>query len=129
MPARVVLAATMGKILSKVFYYWLPAIFCGIFIFSVSSLPGKNIPEFFPYQDIVFHAGIYGVFALLISRLVKVYNPARTKIWQLLFVLGIIFVFALTDEFHQSFVPNRTASVLDIGIDCLGAVIAAFFYL
>jgi VanZ family protein len=29
---------------------------------------------------------------------------------------------ASADEFHQSFLPNRTASPLDVLIDCLGAV-------
>ncbi len=33
-------------------------------------------------------------------------------------------VFAASDEFHQSFVPTRTASVHDVMIDCTGALFA-----
>ena len=32
--------------------------------------------------------------------------------------------FAASDEFHQSFVPTRTASPRDVMIDCLGALFA-----
>lgn len=33
-------------------------------------------------------------------------------------------VYAALDEFHQSFVPSRTASPWDVMIDCIGAAIA-----
>lgn len=32
-------------------------------------------------------------------------------------------LYSLTDEFHQSFVPGRTASIMDCGIDTTGAVL------
>jgi VanZ family protein len=32
--------------------------------------------------------------------------------------------FAASDEFHQSFVPTRTASARDVMIDCIGALVA-----
>jgi len=32
-------------------------------------------------------------------------------------------IFAATDEFHQSFVPSRTASPNDVTIDAVGALI------
>jgi VanZ family protein len=33
-------------------------------------------------------------------------------------------MFAASDEFHQSFVPTRTATVHDVFIDCVGVAIA-----
>ena len=33
-------------------------------------------------------------------------------------------IFAITDEIHQSFVPNRGASPVDVMIDITGALIA-----
>ena len=33
------------------------------------------------------------------------------------------FLFAGLDEFHQSFVPSRTSSLGDVGIDCAGALL------
>lgn len=35
-------------------------------------------------------------------------------------------VYAATDELHQAFLPNRTGSVVDVGIDSIGALIALF---
>jgi len=32
-------------------------------------------------------------------------------------------IFAVTDEFHQSFVPSRTESPVDVMIDICGAVV------
>jgi len=43
----------------------------------------------------------------------------RTAIWAIV----IAGAYSLTDEFHQDFVPNRGASLMDCGIDTLGAVL------
>ena len=37
-------------------------------------------------------------------------------------ILGI-FLFSVSDEFHQSFVPGRTPSISDIGLDLIGMLI------
>ncbi len=37
--------------------------------------------------------------------------------------LIVVVVWAISDEFHQSLVPARTASALDVGIDTLGGII------
>jgi len=37
-------------------------------------------------------------------------------------VLLVCGVYAVSDEFHQSFVPSRTATARDVGIDAAGAV-------
>src|SRR4051794_1985893 len=34
----------------------------------------------------------------------------------------LIVLAGLIDEFHQSFVPSRTATIVDVGYDCLGGV-------
>ena len=39
--------------------------------------------------------------------------------------LLISILFAITDEFHQRFVPGRTSLVTDVLIDCFGASLAA----
>ena len=35
--------------------------------------------------------------------------------------LGVCCLYALSDEFHQSFVPGRNATLIDVGIDGIGA--------
>jgi hypothetical protein len=37
-----------------------------------------------------------------------------------------VFLYAASDEWHQSFVPGRTALFSDVLIDCAGAAIATF---
>ena len=34
-------------------------------------------------------------------------------------------LYGITDEFHQSFVAGRNASLLDVGFDALGSIMAA----
>jgi VanZ family protein len=36
-----------------------------------------------------------------------------------LILIGLV-LFAVSDEFHQSFVPGRTASLMDVGLDLIG---------
>jgi len=38
--------------------------------------------------------------------------------------LALIVVYALIDEYHQSFVPSRTASIFDSFIDIAGGLTA-----
>ena len=48
----------------------------------------------------------------------------RLPLWRpawVLQALGLAVLYALADEAHQAFVPNRTASLIDCGIDSLGA--------
>jgi VanZ family protein len=39
--------------------------------------------------------------------------------------LLISILFAISDEFHQRFVPGRTSLVTDVFVDCFGATVAA----
>ena len=69
----------------------------------------------FPGADKLFHAAEFAVFALLAWKAFR-----RRLAPALLATL----VFAALDEFHQSFVPTRDASVLDGLADAVGAVLA-----
>ncbi|MGA9371170.1 MAG: VanZ family protein, partial [Solirubrobacterales bacterium] len=42
-----------------------------------------------------------------------------------LWAVGISFVYACTDELHQTFVHGRTGTPRDVGIDAIGMAIAA----
>jgi VanZ family protein len=45
--------------------------------------------------------------------------------WAAFAVIGVV-LWALSDEFHQSFVPTRTASLGDVGFDAAGGILAQF---
>lgn len=80
------------------------------------------------------HLFEYAVLALLILRAIK--RPLRPASnswsWQRAGVaLLIAAAYAATDEWHQSFVPSRTADLNDVLIDSSGALIGltpAFFW-
>ena len=114
--------------MKKIVIFWLPVIVYGGFIFAVSSVPGKEIPGLFAYQDIVFHFFEYAVFALLIARALKGCYPHKNRANRLLLVVILAMAYALFDEFHQSFVPGRTASLIDVAVDATGSFFAAYFY-
>jgi VanZ family protein len=73
------------------------------------------------------HFTEYAILAALLWRgLSGTFNRAGKTILALsAFVVAA--GFAASDEFHQSFVPSRTASVRDVMLDCIGAFVAVLF--
>jgi VanZ family protein len=68
------------------------------------------------------HFTEYAILALLARRaFVTSANALIRRRW---FELGLLLVafYALLDEFHQSFVPSRTASIYDSAIDVAGGL-------
>ena len=72
-------------------------------------------------------------FFILGSLLYWAFRRGRWPRWRaawMLQALAAAVLYSLLDEFHQAFVPNRTPSLLDSGIDSLGAALSqAFVYL
>ena len=70
------------------------------------------------------HGSEYAIFGLLLYHSFEPRHPER---WDTRGAFGAVVVaglFSLTDEYHQSFVPGRTASLVDCGIDTAGALLA-----
>lgn len=108
--------------------YWLPVIIYAIFIFCLSSIRGQDLPPLFAYQDVVFHIVEYALFALLIQRALKAYNPVMSRLRRFLWVISLVIIYGISDEIHQSFVPDRNPSLFDVAYDGLGAFITNIFY-
>jgi len=108
--------------------YWLPPLLCAVFIFLASSLPGEDIPSLFPFQDIFFHAIEYIVFAFFLSRAIKKSRPGLAYSRRLAWAVFLAVFYAVLDEFHQSFIPGRTASGLDVLIDTAAGIIGGVLY-
>lgn len=70
------------------------------------------------------HLTEYGCLAALTAWTTLVVLPAAMRRWW--FLIGLITVAAVAslDEFHQSFIPNRTGAVTDVLIDITGGLIA-----
>jgi len=72
------------------------------------------------------HLTEYAVLALLLWRATRqpVKNDPRPWNWRLAeVILGVVFLYAASDEFHQRFVPTRTPLVSDVFIDTGGGAI------
>ena len=120
-------ATSINTGLKHILKYWLAVLLWMGIIFYFSSLPGKDIPSLFPFQDVLFHFIIYAGLAYLFKRALKntchKLTPARLISLALIFC----FIYGLSDEFHQSFVAGRDASSLDLFIDTLGSFTGSFF--
>ena len=70
------------------------------------------------------HITEYAILAMLLWRGLHRGTRLQAKM-SILFLLAWLAaaIFAVTDEFHQSFVPSRTASPVDVMIDSCGAII------
>ncbi|MCP4650678.1 MAG: hypothetical protein GY853_11455 [PVC group bacterium] len=109
---------------NKFVYYWMPVIIWAVLIFIVSSI--STFPE--SIQPVIsfdkfWHTVEYGILAFFLARAFK--NSSREDFKRNFRLLAIIFTvfYAISDEFHQSFVPMRTASIIDVLFDSLGAVL------
>jgi len=70
------------------------------------------------------HVGEYAVLGLLLLRAATLMTNSKRSIALLyLIVLAVCLFVAVTDEFHQTFVMSRGASVRDIMIDISGAIL------
>lgn len=112
----------------KFIKYWFPVIIYAIFIFNVSAKAGEEIPLLFTYQDVVFHIIEYAGFALLLNRALKAYSIAGRYSRRVLWVFFIAVIYAIADEYHQSFVPQRNCSLVDVAYDSIGICLANIFY-
>lgn len=76
------------------------------------------------------HASVYFVLSILVLNFLLALHSNLEKKYVLVFFMTIFicFLFALTDEYHQTFVYGRTGQFSDILIDTSGALIAASIF-
>ena len=74
------------------------------------------------------HMTEYAILCLLIINLEKQIG-FKIEIKHILIGIFISCIYAMTDEYHQSFVNERSGNIIDVGIDTIGAVIAGLVVL
>lgn len=72
------------------------------------------------------HFSIYLILALITINLVRQYRKITIK--ELILVSVFCLLYAISDEFHQSFVGGRSPQITDVLIDYFGAVIGTLIY-
>ena len=75
----------------------------------------------------IAHFTEYAILGFLAARAFRTSpHPAIKQRWFLICV-ALVVVYALLDEYHQSFVPSRTASIFDSFIDMAGGLAVLIF--
>jgi VanZ family protein len=69
------------------------------------------------------HCTEYGMFGLFLYHSFTFRQPERWNTRSAVSAVIVAGLFSLTDEYHQSFVPGRTGSIKDCGIDTFGAIL------
>ncbi|MBU4142609.1 VanZ family protein [Patescibacteria group bacterium] len=116
--------------MKKFLNYWLPVILWAGAIFYLSGLSGlaSGLPVFWDvFWRKLAHATEFGVLNLLLFRALRGYEVGFKKAlwWSLIFTV----LYAISDELHQYFVPDRQCRWQDVGQDSLGALAASFILL
>jgi VanZ family protein len=129
---------------ARITHYWIPVFLMLLiqFTFSTSAFSSDETSRFIvPLLKLVMrnatlerlqfwhhvvrkaaHVTEYCILGVLVYRAFRV---DISKQWKLrILTMVFVAVAASFDEFHQSFVPSRGASVFDVGWDCIGGIIA-----
>jgi len=119
----------MGKKSKKYTWYHLPWQLLMVTIFILSSIPGNDLPDLgFRAADKVVHLLIFGTLAMLIFRSFRNSGSTFLRENALFLAIGTTLLYGAFDEFHQIFVPGRTASVWDRAADLTGALMLVLLY-
>jgi VanZ family protein len=99
----------------QVAWRWGPVVAWAAMIFVLSSIPdlGTGLGGWDFVLRKFAHAAEFAVLGFLLARAIGRDRPALA--------LGI--AYAVSDEVHQSFVPGRLGSPLDVLVDAVGVVV------
>ena len=102
---------------------WLPPLALMVLIFALSSLPttdmDKGVLEFVARK--LAHFTEYALLTFLWWRALESRGGSRA----IAAAVAIAVAYAITDEYHQTFVEGRVGAVSDVLIDSAGALAAA----
>ena len=127
--------------------YWLPVLVWMALIFSASAdrqsyqhsslffeplmrclfptMPAATLEDIHHLFRKTCHLTEYAILGGLVWRAVRRPMKSNPRPWrwdEAGLALAVVFAYAASDEFHQIFVPNRTALVSDVLIDTSGGV-------
>jgi VanZ family protein len=102
---------------------WAPAALYMAVIWVVSSMEQPSFPiHLFPLRDKGVHATEYAVLAFLLGHACVRTFDRHPRLRVALAAVVLTFLWGFLDEMHQAFVPGRSADLLDLVADTVGAV-------
>jgi VanZ family protein len=116
----------MNREATRVLFAWAPAAVYMALIWGISSMSAPSFPiELFPLRDKGVHATEYGVLAFFLAHACRRTWPAHAWSRVGLAAVYLTVLWGFLDEVHQAFVPGRSADVLDLAADSIGACAGA----
>lgn len=109
--------------MAKYLWSWGPVVLWMAVTFVVSHQPVVVIP--FGAPDYAAHAVNYGVMAALFVWALAGGEWSKMAAPLILPAVVLAVLYGISDEFHQSFIPGRDASVRDVLADAAGAAAGA----
>jgi VanZ family protein len=105
-------------------WIWGPVWLQMALIFIASSIPNlTDLPGHM--SDKVGHGIGYGLLGLALLRALAGARFSGVTLRAVLLTVVCATAYGVSDEFHQTFVPGRTADVHDVAADGIGAAVAA----
>ena len=103
--------------------YWLPVVLMAALIFVGSSISAPPpVAVDIPHLDKGIHLMEYALLSFLLKRALsrgKSDGMRKASLWAVIWTI----LYGITDEFHQSLVPNRQMSGFDLLFDGFGAIL------
>ena len=103
---------------------WLPAIAIAAIIFTLSAQPNLQITD--GTVDLVLrklaHVTFFGLLAAACVRGLAFHGITGRA--ALVAAAALATVYAISDEYHQTFVAGRSGSPIDVAIDLAGILVA-----
>lgn len=117
-----------SRALAPILGAWLPSLVLMGWIYwasSQSTLPRPFVPVVEWMGDKAAHASVYGLLALLYILGLHVSFPLTSTTRKALGAAFLATLYGGADEWHQRYVPGRSADWQDWAADAVGAVCAA----
>ncbi|WP_066875309.1 VanZ family protein [Clostridium mediterraneense] len=98
------------------------------FVMNILNILGINLSnKFGEFASVIIRKGAhiteYAILCILLFNVLKENFENKNK--AILFSIIGVFLYACTDEFHQTFVPGRSGQFTDVLVDTSGAILAS----
>ncbi len=107
----------------KFFKFWFPVLIWALVIFILSSIPNlqSGLEQDFVLRKIA-HILEYAILNLFLIRAFTAEGLDYKK--AIIFSTIVAILYALSDEYHQTFVFGREGKLKDVGIDSIGILLS-----
>ena len=120
----------MKKKLKLLFRFWMPPLGWMVLIFFLSSIPDSRLPRV-PYSYVVHkivHCIEYSFLGIFVFRAFLNSLISYKTLKLILITLGLVFLYAVLDEWHQTFVAGRFGDFSDVVFDTIYAFVGIYFF-